>query len=118
MKDEINIDCSMIKEIIQKLIHSDGMEVTDTYLIKQKIYYIDNVKLIELLEKQLFEHYYRQLMEEHGYVDISKLYKMYSPQYINSDRLYNELETKYNIRDNEDVAETTTEKNNCLDQYF
>lgn len=88
----IEIKPELLQKIITHLIHSDGMEVTYTtndYLIKQKI---DNVSLIETLEKQLFQYYFQKIqIQKKKNPSIQEIYDVYSPLYINADKYYKEL---------------------------
>ena len=88
----IELTPDLTKKIINQLILSDGMEITNKQLIKEKIYYIDNVSLIETLEKQLFQHYFQQIQSTTKQKpSIEDIYKKFSPIYINSDKYYQEL---------------------------
>lgn len=105
----ISIDDNLFKNVLTQLIHSDGMEVTNDYLIKQNIYYIDNVGLIEELERILMKYYYDELKSK-GSVDKEELFDRFTPQYINYDKYFVELNNNQ-----------TTDKNsieNSLDGYF
>lgn len=119
MTDEIKLDFEIIKNILTQLTHSDGMEVTNDYLIKQKIYYIDNVGLIEELETLTFEQFYDKIRKEKGNVNLDELLNKFQPMYINYDKLYNTLEKKYNKTD-DDLLELDNKKksDNTLNKYF
>lgn len=116
-KDKIELDFIMLQKILKQLINSDGMEVTNDYLIKQKIYYIDNMALIEELEKIILEYFYEMMLEEKGYVNSNELLEQFSPIYINYDKSFTELEKKHSA----DVSmeqELTKKTDNTLNRYF
>lgn len=116
MEDDITISKKTLETILQQLIRSDGMEVKNDYLIKQKIYYIDNTALIEDLEKMYMEHNYKSLYDSKGNVNMSELLDIYTPQFINYDRFYNEMEKKYNK--NFESIEEKPKKDFTLNKYF
>lgn len=116
VEDIIRLDFTIVHKILKQLINSDGMEVTNPYLIQQKIHYIDNVSLIELLESTLMEQLYEQIWDEKGNVNPDELFDKYTPQYINYDKLFQQLEKKH-----EHPSNTRAKKNsgdNTLNKYF
>lgn len=114
--DAIELDFIMLEKILKQLINSDGMEVTNDYLIRQKIYYIDNVAIIEELEKIMMEHKFQTLFDEKGYVNLEELLDEFAPQYINYDKLYVELQKKYNGYSEEEKEDKLAD--NTLNKYF
>lgn len=101
-KDEIKLDFIIVQKIINQLINSDGMEVSNRYLIQQNIYYIDNVELIETLEKIILDHFYQYIQKKNGNVTSAELLQYYNPSYINYDKYYNELKRKYSKQQADD----------------
>lgn len=94
MSDKVELDFTLLCDVIRQLINSDGMKVTEDYLLQQRIYYIDNVSLIEKLEKIVMKHYYVKILGETGGVTLDMVLRRYSPQYINYDKYYQELESE------------------------
>ena len=115
--DGIIISKETLENVLRQLIRSDGMEVTNDYLIKQKVYYIDNTSLVEMLEKKYMEYNYKQLLDTKGQVNISELLDLYTPQFINYDRFYNEMERKY-MSNIESTEENKPLKDYTLNKYF
>jgi len=114
VEDVVKLDSILLKKIINQLINSDGMEVKNSYLIQKHIYYIDNVELVEQLEKLLIRHYYNLIFNKNGNVNPEELFSHYSPQYINYDKYFNELEKEHNP-----VEEDTVKKNDySLNKYL
>lgn len=115
MSNNLNLDVDFVRKILVQLIRSDGMKVSHQYLIDEHVYYIDNTSLIEELEQLLLEHYYLNLLEEKGNVNMDDLLDCYSPQFINYDMFYNKLEKKYCHYLEQKSKELD---NNNLNKYF
>lgn len=116
-EDKIELDFTIVAKILKQLINSDGIEVTNDYLLQQKIYYIDNVSLVEELETIIVTHNYEKLLKEKGNVNPDELFSKYTPQYINYDKLFNTLQKKNNQL-LEDETNTRTGNDGTLNQYF
>ena len=113
MYEKVELDYDFVQKILTQLINSDGMEVTNTYLIKQKIYYIDNVALVEELEKIIMEHNYNHILKRKGQVTSNELLNIFTPKYINYDKFFSELDQKYNSANDKKEIDSTT-----LNKYF
>lgn len=113
MPETIGLDTDLVKKIIQQLIRSDSLEITNDYLIKQGIYYVNNTALIEELERLLMKHYYNILKNKNSSVDLNELLDYYTPQFINYDKYFFELKK-------EDVSSVFVDeqKEYNLNKYF
>lgn len=89
------LDVVLLRKILVQLVRSDGMKVTDDFLLKNHVYYIDNVELIEVVEKLIVRHYFDVLFNEHGVVGYDELFDCFTPTYINYDKFFNELLEEY-----------------------
>lgn len=101
----VELPVALLKRVLTQLIRSDAMKVENEYLIKKHIYYIDNVELIEILEKLLVTYYYEKIYGEEGCVGYDELFDRFTPQYINYDKLYKELEKQNNTLCSDNVNE-------------
>jgi len=118
VEDTIELDFTIVAKILKQLINSDGMEVTNKYLIEQKIYYIDNVSLIEELETIIMTQLYEQILERKGNVNPGELFDKYTPQYINYDKLFNTLQKKNNQILDDEKSNNKTGNDGTLNKYF
>lgn len=112
--DKVELDFTLVEKIINQLINSDGMEVTNDYLIQQKIYYIDNVGMIEELEELLITHLFNELSTG-GSVNRDDVLNRYSPKYINYDKLLDKLERDYK---HNTIFKVEKHRENTLNEYL
>ena len=103
MPNTIKLDFTLLMKIIKQLIYSDGIEITNEYLIQQGVHYIDNVGIIEELEKQVIMQIYSDLYAK-GNVNREKVLNIYSPTYINYDKLLDVLEREHKHKESDNTT--------------
>ncbi|RAP43568.1 MAG: hypothetical protein BZ136_09530 [Methanosphaera sp. rholeuAM74] len=82
----VELNLETLRFVINQLIKSDGTETTHEYQKNKGEYYIDNVAVIEKLEKQVLE----QIRREHPDIELKDALKIYNPQYINPYKLFDQ----------------------------